>query len=468
VKGIVIAGTHSGCGKTTLTLGLLAALKKKGLIVQAFKAGPDFIDSGLHRMITGRPSRNLDLWMCGETYVKNGFLRHSSGADLSIVEGVMGLFDGQLSTASLAAALGLPVILVVDGYGMAETAGALVRGVASEAAEKGVALKGVIFNRVASEHHFERLRASIPGTEVLGYLPRDPAFEIPQRHLGLTVMEENPIAVKGLEGLAQTILERIDTDLLCGVSGEIAAPPDREVRPAFAGNSRGDGGGLRIGVPRREGSPVIAVGYDRAFTFYYQDNLDLLEDMGARILRFSPLYDESIPEAADAVYLGGGYPELYAAPLSANTSMRRSVKDWAEAGRPLYAECGGLMYLSGGIRGFEGDYFEMAGVFPFETRMKKGRSRLGYRIAVLKEDCLVGMKGDSVRGHEFHYSEIVETQERAAGRAAIYAVRDGSDRGLPDEGYRYKNSLASYIHLHFGSNCGIAETLTKHARGAGR
>jgi cobyrinic acid a,c-diamide synthase len=465
VHGIIIAGTHSSCGKTTVTLGLLAALKKKGLTVQAFKAGPDFIDSGLHRLITGRASRNLDLWMCAETYVKNGFLRHSSGADISIVEGVMGLFDGQFSTASLAAVLDLPVVLVVDGYGMAETAGALIRGFAVQASEKDVLLKGVIFNRVASGHHFERLRASLSGVKVLGYLPRDLKFGIPQRHLGLTVMEENPIAHDNLERLADTVLERIDTDMLFDMAEEATSLPGRQIQVPLMESNGTPGGGWHIDAPCPAELPVIAIAHDRAFTFYYQDNLDLLQDAGARIIRFSPLHDKTIPAGADAIYLGGGYPELYAGPLSANVSMRRSIKNWAEAGKPLYGECGGLMYLSRGIHDFEGNYFEMAGVFPFETQMKKGRSKLGYRMAVLREDCLIGKKGDEVRGHEFHYSEIVENMKQKPGVAEIYVVRDGSGQNLPDEGYRYKNSLASYIHLHFGSNNGIVQELTKHAPG---
>ena len=224
-QGIVIAGTHSGGGKTTITLGLLAALKKKGLKVQSFKAGPDFIDSGLHRIITGTPSRNLDIRMCGEDYVRNCFYKHSMGADISIVEGVMGMYDGEFSTANLAGQLNLPVILVVDAYGMAESAGAIVKGFVEYEKQKPPLtpppcqggdgeVTGVIFNRVASESHYLRLKDSVRDVAVMGYLPRDLNFEIPHRHLGLTVAEENPITAESIQRLANAVLEHVDVDAI--------------------------------------------------------------------------------------------------------------------------------------------------------------------------------------------------------------------------------------------------------------
>ncbi len=211
-------------------------------------------------------------------------------------------------------------------------------------------------------------------------------------------------------------------------------------------------------------SPVVAVARDKAFSFYYEDNLELLRDGGAEIRFFSPLDDPAIPQEAGAVYIGGGYPELYAKELTANISLRTSVKDWAASGKPLYAECGGLMYLSRGIYDFEGAFFEMAGALPFETRMTNGRSKLGYRQVSLKEDCVIGNKGDVLRGHEFHYSEIIARGERDSTVSEIYSVKNGSGQALPGEGYRHKRTVASYIHIHFGSNPAIAREFVNHAR----
>jgi cobyrinic acid a,c-diamide synthase len=478
MQGIIVAGTHSGCGKTTVTLGLLSALRRKGLRVQQFKAGPDFIDSGLHRLVTGRPSRNLDLWMCGEFYVKESFRRNSLNADISVAEGVMGLYDGTLSTASLAAALGLPVILVVDAYGLAESAGALVKGFVAYAkgfppltplldregmgeVNSGITFAGVIFNRVASENHYKRLKASVADIPVLGCLPRDLDFEIPHRHLGLAVAEENPISDENLRKLSDAVLKHIDVDALIR----------QEAR------SKGQEATNERHTDRPSAVVSIAVAYDKAFCFYYEDNLDLLKNEGAEIIRFSPLSDPGIPEGVDAVYIGGGYPELHAKELSQNRSMVRSIHDWAHGDKPLYAECGGLMYLSQGIYDFEGNFFPMAGVYPFETRMKKGRSKLGYREIRLRENCLLGKKGERLRGHEFHYSEIVKDGSKSSisnelkrnssedsTLVTCYLLLDSGAQYIQDEGYRFRNTLASYIHVHFGSNPAIAGNFVHFAK----
>jgi len=458
-KGIVIAGTHSGCGKTTITLGLMTALKKRGLKVQPFKAGPDFIDAGLHRMVTGRPSRNLDLWMCGEEYVRDCFYRYSQDADMAIIEGVMGMYDGEYSTARLAGLLNLPVILVVDAYGMAESAGAIVRGFVSYSpihpfTDSPIQIAGVVFNRVASENHFRRLKDSIQDVTVLGYLPRNLDFEIPHRHLGLIVAEENPISQENLERLGDVVLQHIDIDLL--------------VQASESSGWSNDGSGIPSSKLKTQNSkpPKIAVAYDRAFCFYYEDNLDLLKDAGAEIITFSPLSDSVIPADADAVYIGGGYPELYAGELSGNISMLKSFGEWADSKRPIYAECGGLMYLSRGIYDPDGNFFPMAGIFSFETRMKKERAHLGYREILLKEDCILGRKGERLRGHEFHYSEMVDNSYES-GVMSYELKNEKKPRPLNcysllhdsrDEGYVFKNTLASYVHVHFGSNPCIAQS----------
>ncbi len=476
IKGFVIAGTHSGCGKTTITLGLMAALKKKGLKVQPFKAGPDFIDTGLHRLVTGRHSRNLDVWMCGDDYVKDCFHKYSADADISIIEGVMGMYDGEHSTAKLAGLLNLPIILVVDAYGMAESAGAIVKGF-NEFTHSPIhpfthsPIKSVIFNRVASDNHFKRLKDSVQDVPVFGYLPRDLDYEIPHRHLGLTVAEENPVAEKNIDRLADAVLKHIDVDgiinnsLSCRHSHESGNPYNRvsahRLDSCFRRNDK-----AHSPIHRFTHSPVIAVAYDKAFCFYYEDNLDLLKNAGAEIVTFSPISDSAIPDKADAVYIGGGYPELYAKELSENTSMMKSINDWANSGKPIYSECGGLMYLSKGIYDFNGNFFEMAGVFPFETEMKKGKSHLGYREIILKEDCILGKKGNELKGHEFHYSEIKDSNKLRVTSYELKNKKDSEDLSLvtcysllnsnQDEGYTFKNTLASYIHIHFGSNSEIA------------
>lgn len=446
MPGIVIAGTHSGCGKTTITLGILAALKGKGLTVQSFKAGPDFIDAGLHRIITDRPSRNLDLWMCGEDYVKHCFERYSEDADLSIVEGVMGLYDGELSTARLAIVLNQPIILVVDAYGMAESAGAVVKGFINYHPLLLPHFKGVIFNRVGSERHYERLKNSVSDIEALGYLPRDLSFQIPHRHLGLTVAEENPLANENIDRLAETVMKYINVEAIGGRNDSMSlkqggdCPGNLSFSPLL---KKGRMGFVESGSSQKS-DLKIAVAYDKAFCFYYEDNLDLLREAGAEIITFSPISDKRIPYEADALYIGGGYPELYARELSENKSMIESIRASSMSGMPIYAECGGLIYLSEGIYDLNEDFYKMAGIFSFATRMRKRMARLGYREIELEDDSIVGEKGDRIRGHEFHYSEIFQP--------SAFNLKPF---------YRFKNTYASYVHVHFGSNLEIAKNFVR-------
>lgn len=443
MRALIVAGTHSGCGKTTVALGLMSACGAMGLRVQPFKCGPDFIDAGIHKLITGQPSRNLDIWMCGEDYVEKCLYKHSKMADISIIEGVMGIFDGKYSTASVARLLNIPVILVVDAYGMAESAGALIRGYKEWAKEAGINLKWIIFNRVGSHRHFLRLKNSVRGVDILGYLPRSLNFQIPHRHLGLMVAEENPIKGEDINKLAEAVQKNIDVQSL--ISGS-------EIRSNISAMSPSS-----VNIEMSNCQPQfkrIAVAYDKAFCFYYEDNLDMFRNECAEIVKFSPLTDSNLPDDIDAIYLGGGYPELYAKGLSDNKSMLQDIKDWSQSGMPIYAECGGLMYLSKGIYDQDGRFFDMSGVFPFETSISlKGMAFLGYREALLKSDCIVGYKGDVLRGHEFHYSEI---RDKSSDINRLYSIKDGNGESLEDEGYLFKNTLASYIHLHFGSNPHIA------------
>jgi cobyrinic acid a,c-diamide synthase len=454
MRGIVIAGTHSGCGKTTITLGIMAALRRKGLKVQPFKTGPDYIDTGLHRLITDRYSRNLDLWMCGHDYVKECFYTHSIDADIAVVEGVMGMYDGELNTADLAATLNLPVVLVVDAYGMAESAGAVVKGFYENSKFKiqNSKLAGVIFNRVASNRHFDRLKASTQDVPVIGYLPSDIDFKIAHRHLGLFVAEEEPITKKEIDKLAEAVLNYIDIDLLIQKADSIRNTQKYNFTPK---NST-----LKPKIK-------IAVAYDKAFCFYYRDNFDLLKKQGAEIVLFSPLSDKKVPDDIYALYIGGGYPELYAKELSDNISIVTSVRNCIDNGMPAYAECGGFMYLTEGIYDSkcEGVFYPMVGVFPFMTRMTEKRLTLGYREIVLQRDSIFGVKGTVFRGHEFHYSEIVGKFQNTDNKfQTIYTVKDSSGRKISDEGYMVKNALGSYIHLHFGSNATITGNFINFAQ----
>lgn len=451
MKRIVIAAPHSGSGKTTVTLGIMAALKRRGLKVAPFKVGPDFIDPGYHTLVTGAPSVNLDGWMCPPVFVRETFNRNGAGADIAVIEGVMGLFDGidgvseSGSTAQVAKELGAPVLLVVDARSQARSAAALVHGFASF--DPGVAVRGVILNNVASANHErilrEALAASLPEVAVLGCLPKDPALAIPSRHLGLVTAQDNPLPEEFIAHLAEVVEMHLDLEALLDLEPESPAVLAGESSPA-------GGAGERV---------RIAVARDAAFCFAYPDNLRLLEENGAELCFFSPLADTLLPEGASGIYLPGGYPELFAQELAGNQEMKQELRRAVDSGMPVYAECGGFIYLTRGVAK-EDTLHEFAGVFPVRTRMLPRRKALGYREIELLEQALLGAGGTTARGHEFHYSEM---EEMPAGVERIYRVtRNGAELGR--EGYRYKNCLASYIHLHFGSSPDIARNLVEACR----
>ena len=434
IPGVLLAAPHSGAGKTTVTLGLLAALRQRGLLVQPFKCVPDFIDPTLHQLVTGRVSHNLDPWMCGANFVRECFARHAAQAEMAVVEGVMGLFDGgEGSSANLAKLLGLPVVLVVDARSMAESAAAVVKGFESlDPAVRGV---GVMLNRVGSVRHLELLRAAIGQhcrAEVLGALPREAEFVIPERHLGLHLGSEAPISSESLVRLAETVADHIDLDRL------LALAATAEPHPAPAVREEPSGARIRIGIAR-----------DRAFCFYYEENLARLAAAGAELVEFSPLTDPALPEGIQGLYLGGGYPELHAEQLAANVPMLQAIREWSAAGRPLYAECGGFMYLTEGIQDSAGRFHPMAGVFPVQARMQQGRASLGYREVTVTADTVVGPAGTTLRGHEFHYSTI---DPMPSAVARHYRLADGRQEGYLVNG----RTLGGYLHLHFGSQPEVA------------
>jgi cobyrinic acid a,c-diamide synthase len=440
---LVIAGTHSGVGKTTVTLALMAALKARGLVVQPFKVGPDFIDPGHHQLVTGRPSRNLDGWMLSEAVNRSIFSGASADADLSIIEGMMGLFDGssptqeQGSTAEMAKQLQAPVLLVIDGSAMARSAAAMASGYARF--DPALPVQGVLFNRVRSEGHYRLLQEAVEsetGLSVVGYLRPDPTLTIPDRHLGLrTAIETGHCDL--YERLGQSAAETIDLArveaLARSAGGSFAKDP-----PVTAGRQEP----VRIGLA-----------YDAAFCFYYQ------EAFGAEIVKFSPLHDACLPEV-DALYFGGGYPELYGAALEGNVSMRAAVKEFSDGGRTIYGECGGLMYLTQAIRDGEGGRYEMVGVFPAEAVMRKSGMTLGYRRVETVRTCLLGPAGTSLRGHEFHYSLL----EPKGDLEYACALADAAGKPVGRDGLMRGNTLALYSHQHFGSRPEIVVNLLQAVR----
>jgi len=454
-KAMIIAGTHSGVGKTTVALGIMAALRRRGLAVQPFKVGPDFIDPGHHQAVCGLPSRNLDGWMLGRAYTVGSFLRHCRGKDAAVIEGVMGLFDGRLgaddegSTAQIARWLKTAVVLVVDARGMSGSAAALISGF--NRYRRGVAISGVVLNRVGSDDHYRRLKAIIEqrcGIPVIGHLPAEGSITIPERHLGLVTATEFMVTRRFIERLAVLFERCLDLDLLLKVSSPVMQRHSRGENPDDG--LRPTGPGVRVGIAR-----------DRAFSFYYQDNLDLLRQMGATLVPFSPLGDRALPPRLDGIYIGGGYPELFAPELEGNAAMRRHLRRFAENGGPVYAECGGLMYLGSGIKTFDGRTHKMAGIFPYTAVMHTRLTHLGYHSVRAVRNTIIAGRGECARGHQFRYSSL------AGGslfQGDAFSVRKGTAGRASRDGFRYKNVLAQYVHLHFGSNPHFAKRFVESCR----
>jgi cobyrinic acid a,c-diamide synthase len=446
MKGFLIAGTASGVGKTTVTLAIIAAMRKHGLIVQPFKGGPDFLDTGHLTRIAGRTARNLDTWMLSREANEDVLREASAGADLVVVEGMMGLFDGKDgatesgSSAEIAKLLQLPVVLVLDAAKSARSIAAVVLGF--EQFDPKLRLAGVILNRPASERHFAMLETAIVSackTPVLGWLPRDAAIAIPERHLGLHTTEEF-IDPESLELQAETLAILAEKHL------KLDALSSLRCGIAFEGKSF-------IGPQNKQPSVRIGVARDQAFSFYYEDNLDLLRQHGAEIVPFSPMTDTALPENLDALYLGGGYPELHARQLSGNQSIRRSIRRFADSGRPVYAECGGMIYLSRQFTTLDGHTHDMAGVLPFSIEMTDKLAKFGYVTVDLTRDCLLGVRGTTLRGHSFHYSRVIEVPAVSTSYRVNYSLSTQQE----DEGFSLGNILASYIHLHFRMHPNIAE-----------
>jgi cobyrinic acid a,c-diamide synthase len=436
---VVIAGVTSGVGKTTVATGIIGALRRRGLRVQPFKAGPDYIDPSYHSVAAGVASRNLDTWMLGPAALRELYVRASAGVDVVVVEGVMGLYDGRSgldeagSTAQLAKLLDAPVVLVVDAAKMARSAAAMVLGY--QRYDPALHLSGVIANNVGSETHYQWVSEAIKaatGLPVLGYLPSRAELALPERHLGLIPTVEDPAHGAFFEQLVAQVEGSIDLTMLL----EIA----RESKPLAPGAA--------ALFPLEAVAPKVRLGIamDEAFSFYYQDNLDLLAAWGAELVPFSPLHDRELPHGVAGLYIGGGFPEVYAVGLAQNRMLRAAIADVARAGMPIYAECGGLMYLTRGIVDFDGGRHEMVGLLPCWSVMQRRRVMLGYATVRARSSSFLLPEGEVARGHEFHWSELEGT---IGGSRAAYDVLEHGGR---TEGYLAGNVLASYIHLHFGAN----------------
>src|SRR5712692_4532794 len=448
VPVLVIAGVSSGVGKTTVTLGLLEALHRRGLAVQAFKVGPDFIDPAYHALATGRPSYNLDGWMCGREQVVATVGERAAQADLALVEGVMGCFDGtdglteDGSTAQIAKWLGAPVVLVLDAGALVRSAAALVLGF--ERFDPDLVLAGVIFNRTGGAVHRQWLAQAVTSAckaRPLGALPSDSDVALPERHLGLVTAVEGGYSSELRQRLAGLIEAHVDIDTLVGLARSEVARRAPSARSTTV-------------------SATIAVARDRAFQFYYPDNLQALEHAGARLVFWSPMADQVLPEA-DGLYIGGGYPELYGHALAANAPMREAVRIFARSGRPVYAECGGLMYLAESLTDLDGHVWPMAGVLPATVVMERGRLVIGYREVTLTSAGPLGPAGTRARGHEFHCSRLGDIP---AAVARLYAVTDGRGGTPRAEGFVIDGVLLSYVHLHFGSNPALAANFVAACR----
>ncbi|MFE7553045.1 cobyrinate a,c-diamide synthase [Streptomyces gardneri] len=467
VARLVIAAPSSGAGKTTVATGLMAAFAGRGLAVSPHKVGPDYIDPGYHALATGRPGRNLDAYMCGTGLIAPLFLHGARGCDLAVVEGVMGLYDGAAdqgelaSTAQVAKLLKAPVVLVVDASSQSRSVAALVHGFASWDPE--VRIGGVILNKVATDRHEHLLREALGGSgvPVLGVLRRAPAVATPSRHLGLVpVAERQAAAVEAVAAQAEQVLAGCDMEALLALARSAPELHAEPWVPEVVGRLHAGGPVVptrsapaeRMPTTRPAGrmpTPKVAVAGGAAFTFSYAEHAELLTAAGAEVVTFDPLRDESLPEGTSGLVIGGGFPEMYGAELSANEPLRKAVAELAAAGAPIAAECAGLLYLARSLDGRP-----MCGVLEADARMSE-RLTLGYRDAVAVSDSVLAPAGARMRGHEFHRTVI----EPGAGALAAWGLRQPERRV---EGFVQGGVHASYVHTHWAGSPEAAARFVEH------
>ncbi len=437
---IVIAATNSGAGKTSISLGLTRALARRGLKVQTFKVGPDFLDPTYLSMASGRTCYNLDSWMMGKDYLPKLFARITQNADIAIIEGVMGLYDGASptsldgSTAEVADILNAPIILIANARGLSRSFAAMIKGFTSF--EERINISAVIANRCGSDRHKKWLTESLAASElpeIIGAIERQSFPELPSRHLGLVTADRDTLKAETIDKLGDICEQNIDIDALIELASKAAAIEVENEQVTKSSKS------LRLGIAK-----------DSAFHFYYPDNLEALERHGCELVEFSPINDAALPDGLDGLYIGGGYPEEFAKELSANKKMRNNIAEFANSNKPIYAECGGLMYLGNKLIS-RGKEFSMVGLLDINTKMLDRFKTLGYVQVDLLGDSLWGTKDTVIRGHEFHYSEITEPLGNNSGLQKVYSVkrRCGSESSI--EGFQKQNILASYTHLHFAS-----------------
>jgi len=449
---LIVAAPMSGSGKTTIVAGLIGALVARGLRVAPFKVGPDYIDPSYHSLAAGRSCHNLDAWMLPPHLIRSMLVRHTHDADIAIIEGVMGLFDGYSgrddtgSTAHIARLTNTTVLVVLDARAMARTAAALIKGLRDF--DPRVRVVGVILNRVGSPKHVQMLTDAIEssvGVPVIGYLERDETLHLPERHLGLVPTTEPGRWQEWIAHVGELVAATVDLDRVMELARDAGTFAAIAIKPLLRQDN----------TP----PPVIAVARDDAFSFHYENNLDLLREAGAELAFFSPLHDHALPQGTRALYLCGGFPELHAAELAANTEMHTAIRTAAVANMPIYAECGGLMYLTEALRDQQGATFPMVGVLPGQSVMTR-RLTLGYRTLQIHGNNWLWRDGETIHGHEFHYS-VWETDTSIK---PVYTI-------LPDEwcteqhseGAQLGNVIASYIHLHFLAYPVLAERFVSAA-----
>lgn len=434
---LVIAGSSSGVGKTTISLGIMAALSRRNKKVAPFKVGPDYIDPAFHKFVTNNPSYNLDSWLFKEDIIKHLFYKNTINKDIAIIEGVMGLYDGfgiekdEGSTAHVSKMIKAPVVLVIDGRGMSASAAAGVLGY--KVFDEELDIKGVIINKLSGEAHYKLLKSAIEkhtNIPCLGFLPSNMNISLKSRHLGLVPAEEVDELREKVNELADLIEQYIDIDKIIELSSSACKleknnNPYKEFTNMFKG--------LRIGYA-----------LDKAFNFYYEDNLNLIKELGVELVPFSPIKDEVIPEAIDGLYIGGGFPEVFAKELQDNKSIRESIKESLEQGLPAYAECGGLMYLTESIRDLDNNLYNMVGFYPTSSKMTNRLQRFGY-VEISTEDNI------NTKAHEFHRS-TVEYNVKIKYQYKVYKKREGQITKSWECGLVNKNALAAYAHIHFYSN----------------
>ena len=457
IPRMVIAGVHGGSGKTSIALGIVTALRERGRTVQTFKVGPDFIDCAYLAHASRRPCRNLDAWMLGADGVRRSFVHGLEGADVAIVEGVMGLLDSHGagdtnsshdfpgSTAEVAELIGAPVVLVLDVSAMGETAAAIALGLRQLAS--GLDIAGVILDNVPGGERRQVVedaiwsKAKLP---VLGALPHLPSVHIPELRSGLLPVAQNPHVDTAIAALGAAVARHCDLDLIERVMARthvVNAPP--VPRPSTRAEP------LRIGVA-----------YDDAFCFYYAENLELLEAQGGEIVTFSPLEDTVLPRDLDAIYVGGGLSEMFVPRLAGNRSFLESMRRAHSQGMPIYGECGGLVYCARTARASDGSIHEMCGLVPVDVVLEPGSWNTGYRDLKLATDSLLGRQGQRLRGHEFHITRLLTAGDSLSH---AYAMHDAGGEPLGCEGWASGNLLASFVHVHFGQNPAIVASLLDRA-----